>query len=124
MQISFFAFFKFYTKVYCPSCNLESKLLFYDHQNMSYDQSCTPTLLNLSAILFLAAILKRAEIEVARNHFGTCIIWRTYGVNFMLVSSTEVFPQICSLSSSATRNKQALVLSSKGELPGSRMFER
>ena len=36
---------------------------------------------------------------MARNHFG--IIWRTYGVNFMLVSSTEVFPQICSLSSSA-----------------------
>ena len=42
-----------------------------------------------------------AEFEVARNHFGICIIWRTYGVNFMLVSSTEVFPQICSLSSSA-----------------------
>ena len=49
----------------------------------------------------LAAILKMAEFEVARNHFVICIIWRTYGVNFMLVSSTEVFPQICSLSSSA-----------------------
>ena len=68
---------------------------------MSYDQSCTPTLLNMSAISFLAAILKMAEFEVAMNHFGTCIIWRTYGVNFMLVSSTKVFPQICSLSSSA-----------------------
>ena len=49
-----------------------------------------------------------AEFEVARNHFVICIIWRTYGVNFMLVSSTEVFPQICSLSSSAICNKNLI----------------
>ena len=48
-----------------------------------------------------------AEFEKARNHFGICIIWRTYGVNFMLVSSTEVFPQICSLSSAATLMRMA-----------------
>ena len=47
-----------------------------------------------------------AEFEVARNHFVICIIWRTCGVNFMLVSSTEVFPQICSLSSSAIRTNR------------------
>ena len=75
--------------------------MFYDNQNVSYDQFSTLTLLNLLPFCFMVAILKMAEIEVARNHFGMYIIWRTYGVNFMLVPSTEVFPQICPLSSSA-----------------------
>ena len=32
-----------------------------------------------------------AEFEVARNRFLMCVMLRTYGVNFMLVSSNEVF---------------------------------
>ena len=54
-----------------------------------------------------------AEFEVARNHFGICIIWRTYGVNFMLVSSTEVFPQICSLSSSANKGRERYLINAQ-----------
>ena len=41
-----------------------------------------------------------AELEVVRNRFGMCVMQGTYGVNVMLVSSSEVFPHICSLSSS------------------------
>ena len=46
----------------------------------------------LSAILFFAAILKMAEFQVARDQNLMCVMLRTYGENFMLVSSTEVFP--------------------------------
>ena len=45
----------------------------------------------LSAILFLAAILKMAEFQMARDQNLMCVRQITYGENFMLVSSTEVF---------------------------------
>ena len=37
---------------------------------------------------------------MARDQNLMCVMWRTYGENFMLVSSTEVFPQNLSLSRS------------------------
>ena len=45
----------------------------------------------LSAILFLVAILKMAEFQVARDQNLMRVMQRTYGEDFMLVSSTEVF---------------------------------
>ena len=40
---------------------------------------------------FLVAILKMAEFQVARDQNLMYVMRRTYGENFMLVSSTEVF---------------------------------
>ena len=65
----------------------------------------------LSAILFLAAILKMAEFQVARDQNLMCVMKRTYGENFMLVSSTEVFPQNLSLSRSTIYPNHMHVLS-------------
>ena len=44
----------------------------------------------LSAILFLAGILKMAEFQVARDQNLMCARQGAYGENFMLVPSTEV----------------------------------
>ena len=58
----YFCSFELCTKGQCLSCNLESKLLFYDHQNVSYDQLSTPALLYLSAILFFGGHLEHGRI--------------------------------------------------------------
>ena len=69
MQISFFCIFELYTKGQCRSCNLDSKLLFCDHQNVSYDQSSTPALLNMSAILAFGGHLENGRIRSGQESF-------------------------------------------------------